>query len=95
MLNNSMKILFLGDIVGRPARAFLKGLVPNLKKELALDLIIANGENLAHGKGITEKCLKEIEIKWQELKTHPEKFHGRLYDDQFIQPMYKWLIVQK
>ena len=55
-----MKILYFGDIVGRPGREALKKIVPELKKELAPDLILANGENIAHGQGLTETAVKEI-----------------------------------
>jgi len=49
-----MKILFLGDIIGRPGREALAVLIPKLKKKYKPDLIVANGENLAHGIGITK-----------------------------------------
>ncbi len=55
-----MKFLFIGDIVGRPGREAIKGIIPNLKKEKKYDLIIANCENLTHGKGASEKDLKEM-----------------------------------
>lgn len=55
-----MKILFFGDIVGRPGREALKEILPQWKKKHQPDLIIANGENMSHGKGITEKSLKEV-----------------------------------
>ena len=55
-----MKILFFGDIVGRPGRYAIKKILPKWKKKYQPDLIIANGENMAHGRGMTEKCLKEI-----------------------------------
>jgi len=55
-----MKILFFGDIVGKPGRYAIKKILPKWKKKYQPDLIIANGENLAHGRGLTEKCLKEI-----------------------------------
>jgi metallophosphoesterase (TIGR00282 family) len=55
-----MRILFFGDIVGRPGREALKEILPKWKKEYQPDLVVANGENLAHGKGITEKSLQEI-----------------------------------
>lgn len=48
-----MRILFLGDIVGRSGRRALFSRVPELRKKLGLDLVIANGENAAHGFGIT------------------------------------------
>jgi len=55
-----MKILFLGDIVGKIGRRAIAKIIPELQKELKPDLIIANGENAAHGCGITEKTANEI-----------------------------------
>jgi len=55
-----MKILFFGDIVGQPGRQAIKEILPQWQKKYQPDLIIANGENSAHGSGITEKCLNEI-----------------------------------
>lgn len=48
-----IKILFIGDIVGRPGRNACKKLVPELVKKHGIDFVIANGENLAAGSGIT------------------------------------------
>lgn len=53
-------ILFIGDIVGSIGRKAIAGLVPDLKKEFSIDLVIANGENSAHGKGISEKTVQEL-----------------------------------
>ncbi len=55
-----MKILFIGDIVGKPGRKAVAQLLPNLKKELGVEFVIANVENAAHGKGITSSTLKEL-----------------------------------
>jgi hypothetical protein len=55
-----MKILFIGDIVGKSGRATVKELLPSLRSEHAIDLVIANGENVTHGKGINEAHYKEI-----------------------------------
>lgn len=55
-----MNILFIGDIVGKLGRQLTKELLPELKKELAADLVIANGENAAHGVGITLKIYDEL-----------------------------------
>src|SRR3989338_4730466 len=56
----AFKVLCIGDVVGNLGRRGVKQLVPKLRKDLGLDLVIANIENLAHGKGITEKTLSEI-----------------------------------
>lgn len=55
-----MKIVFFGDVVGRPGRAALRQIIPEIKKEYSPDVIICNGENLAHGKGITEKTIRSV-----------------------------------
>jgi hypothetical protein len=55
-----MKILFIGDIVGRPGREAVKALLPALKKQYRPDFILANGENLASGKGVTPKIYQEM-----------------------------------
>jgi len=55
-----MNILFFGDVVGQPGRRAIKKILPKWQKKYGLDFVIANGDNLAHGKGITENSLKEI-----------------------------------
>jgi 2',3'-cyclic-nucleotide 2'-phosphodiesterase len=52
---NTIRILFLGDIVGEPGRRAVSEWLPKLKEELSLDFIIVNGENSAAGRGITPK----------------------------------------
>ncbi|MEK6568447.1 MAG: TIGR00282 family metallophosphoesterase [Candidatus Omnitrophota bacterium] len=55
-----MKILFIGDIVGSPGRNAVKELVPKLKQERAIDLVIANAENSSGGTGLTPKTAEEL-----------------------------------
>lgn len=55
-----MKILFIGDIVGKVGRMAVSALLPNLVTLYKTDLVIANGENAASGFGITEKTALEI-----------------------------------
>jgi metallophosphoesterase (TIGR00282 family) len=55
-----MRILFIGDIVGKPGRAGLERTMPLLHERHTPDLVVANGENAAGGLGITEKTAKEI-----------------------------------
>ncbi|OAI43219.1 metallophosphoesterase [bacterium SCGC AG-212-C10] len=50
-----MRILFLGDIVGNCGRDAVVRQVPALRRELAIDYVVANGENIAGGRGITPK----------------------------------------
>lgn len=55
-----MRILFLGDIVGKPGREFVKAQVHVLREELKLDFVVANGENSAAGSGISGAIAGEI-----------------------------------
>ena len=55
-----MKLLYCGDIVGRSGRVIVLQELPHLKKALALDFIIANGENAAHGFGINKSICKDL-----------------------------------
>ena len=50
----------IGDVVGRPGRRAVARLLPGLRRELALDLVVANGENAAAGFGITRKTAAEL-----------------------------------
>ncbi|MEM8750562.1 MAG: TIGR00282 family metallophosphoesterase [Pseudomonadota bacterium] len=54
-----MRILFLGDMVGRVGREAVYNALPDLRKDLATDFVIVNGENAASGFGITRKIFHE------------------------------------
>jgi len=56
----SIRILFLGDIVGEPGRKAVIEHLPLLRKELNLDFIIVNGENAAGGRGITPRIAIDL-----------------------------------
>ena len=55
-----MKILFIGDIFGRPGRTIVKDRLPGLVKKYDADLVIANGENAAAGFGITPPLAEDL-----------------------------------
>jgi len=55
-----MRILFIGDVVGKPGRQAVAALVPALRRERDVDLVIANGENSAHGAGFTQTTVTEL-----------------------------------
>ncbi len=50
----------IGDVVGRPGRKAVQALLPELRRELQLDLVVANGENAAGGFGITPDTAMEL-----------------------------------
>ena len=55
-----MKILAIGDIVGRPGRQAVHKLLGGLRKQYAIDLVIANGENAAGGFGLSVSTANEL-----------------------------------
>ncbi|MEN3002601.1 MAG: TIGR00282 family metallophosphoesterase [Armatimonadota bacterium] len=77
-----MRILFLGDIVGRPGRRGVAHILPEWRARYAPDIVIANGENAAGGMGITPDIANElfalgIEVMtlgnhvWQKKEIYP------------------------
>ncbi len=55
-----MRILFIGDIVGKPGRDVVHAELPRLREALNLDFVIVNGENLAGGFGVTRNIANEM-----------------------------------
>lgn len=55
-----MRFLIFGDVVGKMGRRALQVVLPELRRELRPDVVLANAENIAHGLGMTEKTLREV-----------------------------------
>jgi metallophosphoesterase (TIGR00282 family) len=55
-----MRLLFIGDVVGKPGREGLAATMPELRAERLPDLVVVNGENSAGGVGITKETAEEI-----------------------------------
>src|ERR1700722_3588820 len=55
-----MRILFIGDVIGRPGRDVVNAELPRLIDTLSLDFVIVNGENAAGGFGITRAIAEEF-----------------------------------
>jgi metallophosphoesterase (TIGR00282 family) len=55
-----VRVLFIGDIFGKPGRAAVRGLLPELRSGLAPEVIIANAENIAGGAGLTAETCREM-----------------------------------
>lgn len=55
-----MRVLFCGDVVGKSGRKTILEHIPKLRDAWSLDFVIVNGENAAHGFGITEKICKSF-----------------------------------
>lgn len=64
-----MNILFIGDVVAKAGRKAVAALLPGLRDELGLDLVIANGENSAGGAGITAGTARDLFAAGVDLLT--------------------------
>jgi len=55
-----MRILFIGDVIGKPGRDVVVAELPKLREQLSLDFVIVNGENAAGGFGLTRSTANEL-----------------------------------
>ncbi|MCJ7764251.1 MAG: YmdB family metallophosphoesterase, partial [Dehalococcoidales bacterium] len=55
-----MLVLAIGDIIGKPGRQAVKEILPSLKEQRGIDFVIANGENVAGGIGLTPDTAEEL-----------------------------------
>jgi hypothetical protein len=65
-----VRILFVGDVVGRPGREAAAALLPGLRQELRVDLAIVNGENAAGGSGLTAVLARELQAAGADVVTN-------------------------
>ncbi len=65
-----MRILFVGDVVGRPGRDATRAILPGLRQELGVDLTVLNGENAAGGAGLTADIAKELRDAGADVVTN-------------------------
>ncbi len=70
-----MRILFFGDVIGAPGRKVLRDAIEYLGRDA--DVIIANGENAAHGYGLTPKVVEEILDAGVDIITTGGHFYDR------------------
>ena len=64
-----MRIMLVGDVVGRAGRRAFRTLTPRLRAERGVDVVIVNGENSAGGKGYTRKSLDELYAGGADIVT--------------------------
>ena len=87
-----MKILAVGDIVGKTGVQMLKYKLPKIMKDYDIDFVIVNGENAADGMGLTEKLYKEILSVGTDVVTMgnhtwaKKDIFGFIDDQQIIRP---------
>ena len=68
-MNNEIKILFIGDIVGKPGIEAIEKYLPVFNEKYEPDLVIFNGENAADGKGITQVELDQFLMHGADIIT--------------------------
>ncbi|MDD3925616.1 MAG: TIGR00282 family metallophosphoesterase [bacterium] len=64
-----MRILMVGDIVGKPGRACLRELLPHIKAEYHVDFTVVNGENAAAGFGLNAQMAEQIRLAGADVVT--------------------------
>ena len=55
-----MRVLMVGDVIGKPGRRAFKEVLPDVRSELGIDVVIVNGENAAAGFGLTDALADEL-----------------------------------
>ena len=84
-----MKIIFFGDVYGKPGRQGVRQILPKLQKKYKPDFILANAENLAHGRGPTEKQLMELaELGIDGFTSGNHIFDAHGYEELFAKTAY-------
>lgn len=72
-----MRILFIGDVVGRPGKRACSQIVPRLVRERQLDLVVANAENAAAGSGITPQMFNKLRHQGVDCCTMGDHVYRR------------------
>lgn len=80
-----MRILFIGDIVGKIGREAISNYLPKLKQTYKPTVTIVNAENAAHGKGLTEKIYKSLLREGVDFITMGNHTYGQRQIYDFIE----------
>ncbi len=81
-MSTTLRILMLGDLVGKTGRDLFARHIESLKADYALDMVIINGENCADGKGITPHIVKFLQERGVDIITSG----NHIYDKKEIFP---------
>ena len=83
-----MKLLYVGDIMGRPGRQTVQKVLPKLIRERGIDYVVAQGENLSNGKGMQLKAVADMRAAGVDFftggnwTTKQDEIHPMLEDSQ-------------
>src|SRR5829696_9991404 len=73
-----LRVLCLGDIVGRPGRQVVHQKLPQIVRERQIDLVIANAENIAGGSGITQNLFNKLRSYGVDVVTLGDHVYKKL-----------------
>lgn len=92
-MGDDLRVLFVGDVIGRPGRHAFASLLPGLRQDLALDLVVVNGENSAGGFGITSATARELREAGADVITtgnhvwdHKQFLEEIEHEDRVLRP---------
>jgi hypothetical protein len=80
-----VNILFIGDIVGKPGRQAVAAIVPVLRRERGIEFVVANGENAAHGAGLTGSTVRELLDAGVDVITSGDHIWDQKGIEEFIE----------
>ncbi len=89
-----MKVLFIGDIVGKIGRRIIKEKIPYYVNKYNIDFVIANGENASHGKGLLKHHYQELIDCGVDVVTLGNHYNSKKeiskyidYQDRLVRPI--------
>ena len=89
-----MRLLYLGDVVGRPGRQAVHAILPQLRRERAIDFVVVNAENATNGRGLTCAHARQFFDAGADCLTlgdhafdQKEMFHGVEQDQRILRPL--------
>lgn len=91
---NTLRVLYFGDVVGKHGRLAVTKALQDWKEELAPDLVCANVENLAHGFGITENTIRELEAAGVHIMTSGNHIYDNDAGTQFLRDRKPWNVLR-
>lgn len=90
--SGKLRVVFLGDVVGRPGRQALAKHLPGLRSQLGCDLVVVNGENAAGGAGIDSGTALELRSAGADIITLGDHAFQRKGVIEFLNSNTSWCI---
>jgi hypothetical protein len=91
MTESTLKVLALGDVVGEPGRRAIHEILPAFIREEQIDFVIANGENLAGGSGITESTVGDLFSSGVDVVTSGDHIFRKKEGEELLERNHRIL----